>query len=1237
MRDLTESLRRYLEISRRPAGASIHTSQVSISFGEQIDPAALRAGWEALARSTPELRTTLQADGSAEVGAEPSLGWTELDWDAAPPEDLGAAWQALVSTDATTAIATESQPAVRVTFIRLPGGGGHALWTFHAGLLDEPSVSIVLRQWLHAYDCVRTGAEVPSFEAPEVAATESDDSWKAAFEGLASRHPLIVLPLPGTSDDPDARRSVTHTFERPERAEFAAAAERCGGTLRGLFTAAWAFVLARATTSTDALVLEPVRESIDLVGRQETFVLRRYAVESHTTSADLVSACSEAAPTPPATAAIAQALGLPPADLEPSACFVYRDLPLNDRLLLDAPRWMAADVQLLSKSPAGITLRITAGDRPDVALDYDPARLSEPAARLLLDAVIGTIRAIAAAPEAGIPLADLSLPGTPAEVEAPEAPRLSRSLVPQGIHELFADIAQESPDAVAVEMADEKLTFAQLDTAANQLARYMRKHGVESGARVGVAMPRSPRWITTLLGILKAGATIVPLDETTREAAAKIKAWVVDSLEEGDQRSLPVIQVHSDAGAIGNEKSRGVQAESALAKEAVAWNDGDMVRACSHEKFVGSFESTAALLELTPADRVLQFAPTGTFHAVEEAFVTLLSGATLVLREGNRWPTRTTFQEFVGESAITAISVPVPFWSQWTHYLADLSISVPATLRVAMISDGLPSANTVAAWRKAAGQTRLLQRTPCAAACGLSLCGEPAADDALSAAYLGTPAPSALARIVDRHGRAVPAGLAGRIEIAAKAEAPTYASLGAEAFVSPEGVFYARTPLEIQVAGVAPGTLAEAIRIAAASHPDVLDAYVEEHLVAARNEWCVWIIPRDSERGEPHDFRDWLAEKLPTVPRRIRALPRLPLDETGHIDRAALKELLPEDVAAHPTARKGNETEERVRQAISRALGGRRIELEEILTDGATKPQVAKLLHESVSRIEPRVELTDFTSGFSVRSLLRNVRGRRSSSGSTWKPIQPLRASGKQPPLVFIHDLDGSAKIYEPLVAHFGENQPCYAITARGLADPESCHMSVDEMARAYVEALRVFDAAGPYRLIGYGFGGLVANEMARLLAESGAQVPLLVALATEPPGGGLASSLLAGDWKRSLRGLTSLFGKSAPEEPKRRRGQDSAVYRANQEAARRYTAHASPLTAHVFAPEEDFPAFRAVQNGWLAVCKDVRVYQVPCTGPEMMDEPAVESIAEAISKLVRAEELTTELEEGEENEDDRS
>jgi len=51
------------------------------------------------------------------------------------------------------------------------------------------------------------------------------------------------------------------------------------------------------------------------------------------------------------------------------------------------------------------------------------------------------------------------------------------------------------------------------------------------------------------------------------------------------------------------------------------------------------------------------------------------------------------------------------------------------------------------------------------------------------------------------------------------------------------------------------------------------------------------------------------------------------------------------------------------------------------------------------------------------------------------------------------------------------------------------------------------------------------------------------------------------------------------------------------------------------------------VQGGWTACCPDAQFYQVPCSGPEMMDEPAVESIADAVKKLARAEALTNELE----------
>ncbi|HEY7167532.1 MAG TPA: non-ribosomal peptide synthase/polyketide synthase, partial [Candidatus Binatia bacterium] len=80
------------------------------------------------------------------------------------------------------------------------------------------------------------------------------------------------------------------------------------------------------------------------------------------------------------------------------------------------------------------------------------------------------------------------------------------------IHECFEAQVNKRPDAVAVICHDERLTYAVLNARANQLARYLAKHGVQPGSSVGISMQRSIEMIVGVLAILKAGAAYVPLD-----------------------------------------------------------------------------------------------------------------------------------------------------------------------------------------------------------------------------------------------------------------------------------------------------------------------------------------------------------------------------------------------------------------------------------------------------------------------------------------------------------------------------------------------------------------------------------------------------------------------------------------------------------------------------------------------------------------------------------------------------
>jgi amino acid adenylation domain-containing protein len=90
----------------------------------------------------------------------------------------------------------------------------------------------------------------------------------------------------------------------------------------------------------------------------------------------------------------------------------------------------------------------------------------------------------------------------------------TRTDYPRGkcIHELFEEQAARTPDAVAVEYEGRRLTYGELSARANQVARYLARHGVGPDVLVALFVERSLEMLVGIVGILKAGGAYVPID-----------------------------------------------------------------------------------------------------------------------------------------------------------------------------------------------------------------------------------------------------------------------------------------------------------------------------------------------------------------------------------------------------------------------------------------------------------------------------------------------------------------------------------------------------------------------------------------------------------------------------------------------------------------------------------------------------------------------------------------------------
>jgi acetoacetyl-CoA synthetase len=116
-----------------------------------------------------------------------------------------------------------------------------------------------------------------------------------------------------------------------------------------------------------------------------------------------------------------------------------------------------------------------------------------------------------------------------------------------------------------------------------------------------------------------------------------------------------------------------------------------------------------------------------------------------------------------------------------------------------------------------------------------------------------------------------------------------------------------------------------------------------------------------------------------------------------------------------------------------------------------------------------------------------------------FSPLVPLKDGGAEPPVFIAHGLAGSVMEFFWLAGKLQTSHPIYGLQAIGTDGGDVPFETIEDTAQFYLEAIQQRQPHGPYHLMGYSFGGLVALEMAQRLLRAGEKIKLLVMLDAYP------------------------------------------------------------------------------------------------------------------------------------------
>jgi amino acid adenylation domain-containing protein len=742
------------------------------------------------------------------------------------------------------------------------------------------------------------------------------------------------------------------------------------------------------------------------------------------------------------------------------------------------------------------------------------------------------------------------------------------------VHEFFEQQAQRTPDAVALIFEDQQLTYGELNARANRLARYLRSKGVGIETPVGMCLDRSLELVVSILGILKAGGTYVPLDAEYPMKRLEymlsdsgIKHLVTQSefLDKLPKTDRLDICIDTDADRIANEdpSDLGIEFDSnrlayiIFTSGSTGQPKGVMIEHRSIVRLV--FQDCYASFG---SDRVfMQLAPISFDASTFEVWGALLHGARLVipnpgLHDG------TMLQDLICRHGVTTMWLTSSLFNQ---IVQQDPLNLAGLDELLIGGESLSPTHVKSAMDSIAGELIFVNGYGPTECTTFACCFKIPSDLLLSRSSIpiGRPIANTQAYLLDAHQALVPIGVAGELYIGGDGLARGYLNrpeLTAERFI--QNPFSQDSNSRLYRTGDlcrwrSDGNLEYLGRI---DHQVKLrgfrielgeiEASLSQHPMVAQ---CV-VILREDRPGDKRlvayytaagellpsvaQLREHLGTSLPEymIPSACVLLDALPLTPSGKIDRRALPAVELKDIGTedqYTPARNG--IEEQLVQIWQEILGIERIGIQDnFFALGGHSLLAVQLFHAINQRFQKSLPIALVFQRGSIAQIASCIE--QATDDSPIARVVRLSKANAGPKLIVMPGHNGQLLYAIKLVERLENRFDIYGLEPHLSHEYLETFSDFRRLANEYVKIILEHQPTGPFNFVGYSYGGFLGYEIARQLQRLGHRVDFVGVIDTGPDPRPSSKHIpgLAAYWMRVLGNLPSWVGANCgPEDIK--------------------------------------------------------------------------------------------------------